>query len=142
MSLRKQLASFKNYKLLFAQLTSVILLAGHSTLYAYLTPFVKTTLGLGGTWISIIYLIFGISALSGGAIGGTLADRFGEKPTILSIIAIFSVTIFLRSIHDICFTHFLNRYGYMGDDELGNHPADAKLPHGCFTRNIKYSNQL
>ena len=93
-SLGKQLASFKNYKLLFAQLTSVILLAGHSTLYAYLTPFVKTTLGLGGTWISIIYLIFGISALSGGAIGGTLADRFGEKPTILSIIAIFSVAIF------------------------------------------------
>ena len=35
-----------------------------------------------------------MSALSGGAIGGTLADRFGEKPTILSIIAIFSVAIF------------------------------------------------
>ena len=93
-SIGKQLASLKNYKLLFAQLTSVILLAGHSTLYTYLTPFVKTTLGLGGTWISIIYLIFGIAALSGGAIGGTLADRFGEKPTILSLIAIFGVAIF------------------------------------------------
>ena len=48
-SVGKQLASLKNYKLLFAQLTTVILLAGHSTLYTYLTPFVKTTLGLDGS---------------------------------------------------------------------------------------------
>ena len=93
-SIGKQLASLKNHRILFAQLTSVIFLTGHSTLYSFLTPFVKTTLGLNGSWISIIYLIFGISALSGGAIGGTLADRFGEKPTILSLIVIFGVAIF------------------------------------------------
>ncbi len=93
-SIGKQLASLKNHRILFAQLTSVIFLTGHSTLYSFLTPFVKTTLGLDGSWISIIYLIFGISALSGGAIGGTLADRFGEKPTILSLIVIFGVAIF------------------------------------------------
>ena len=139
-SIGKQLASLKNYKLLFAQLTSVILLAGHSTLYTYLTPFVKTTLGLGGTWISIIYLIFGIAALSGGAIGGTLADRFGEKPTILSLIAIFGVAIFSIPYTTFRFACFLNRYGYMGDDELGHHTSDAKLSYGRFTRNIKYSN--
>ncbi|HZG72098.1 MAG TPA: MFS transporter [Chondromyces sp.] len=93
-SIGKQLASLKSRKILFAQLTTVVLLAGHTTLYAYLTPFVKTTMGLDGTWVSAIYLIFGISALSGGAIGGTLADWLGAKPTILAIIAIFCFAIF------------------------------------------------
>lgn len=106
-SLGKQLASLKNHRLLFAQLTSVIFLTGHSTLYSFLTPFVKTTLGLDGSWISIIYLIFGISALSGGAIGGALADRFGEKPTILSFIIIFGVAIFSIPYSTFAFPLFL-----------------------------------
>ena len=93
-SLGEQLASLKNRKVLFAQLTSVILLTGHSILYAYLTPFVKKTMVLEGTWVSIIYLIFGISALCGGAVGGTLADRLGAQPTVLAVIAIFGFAIF------------------------------------------------
>jgi MFS transporter, DHA1 family, purine base/nucleoside efflux pump len=94
MSLEKQLASLKNSKILFAQLTTLVLLAGHTILYAYLTPFVKTTMGLDGTWVSVIYLLFGIAALSGGAVGGTLADRFGARPTILATIIIFGFAIF------------------------------------------------
>ncbi|MFD2681970.1 MFS transporter [Bacillus seohaeanensis] len=93
-ALKKQLAALKNRKILFAQLTTVILLAGHTTLYAYLTPFVKTTMGLEGTWVSAIYFIFGLAALSGGVVGGTLADWLGPKPTILATITIFGFAIF------------------------------------------------
>lgn len=93
-SLGKQLATLKSRKVLFAQLTTFLFLAGHLTLYAYLTPFLQTTMGLGGTWISAVYLIFGIAAVAGGGFGGMLSDRFGTKPTILSVIVVFGLAIF------------------------------------------------
>lgn len=90
----KQLATLKNKKIFFAQLTTFLFLAGHTTLYAYLTPFVKATMGIEGTWVSIIYLIFGIAAVSGGGFGGTLADLMGTKRTILTAIIAFGLAIF------------------------------------------------
>jgi DHA1 family purine base/nucleoside efflux pump-like MFS transporter len=90
----KQLRTLKNRKVLFAQLTSFLFLAGHLTLYGYLTPFLKMTLGLDGTWVSIVYLIFGVAAVVGGGFGGMLADRFGTKPVILSVIVFFGLSIF------------------------------------------------
>ncbi|WP_088103099.1 MFS transporter [Halalkalibacter urbisdiaboli] len=89
-----QLRALKDRKVLFAQLTSFLFLAGHLTLYGYLTPFLKIQLGLDGMWVSIVYLIFGVAAVAGGGFGGMLADRFGTKPTILSVIVVFGVTIF------------------------------------------------
>ncbi|GAB3046536.1 MFS transporter [Virgibacillus ainsalahensis] len=93
--LGKQLATLKDRKILFAHLTTFLFLSGHTTLYAYLTPFSKTTMGLEGTWVSIIYLIFGIAAVSGGGVGGTLSDQFGSKRTILTSIVIFGIAIFM-----------------------------------------------
>ncbi|WP_404451704.1 MFS transporter [Virgibacillus necropolis] len=90
----KQLATLKNRKIFFAQSTTFLFLAGHTTLYAYLTPFVKETMGIEGAWISIIYLIFGIAAVSGGGFGGTLADLMGTKRTILIAIIAFGIAIF------------------------------------------------
>ncbi|OZU88870.1 MFS transporter [Virgibacillus indicus] len=94
LSLGRQLATLKDRKILFAHLTTFVFLAGHSILYTYLTPFVKTTMGLDGTWVSIIYLIFGIAAVSGGGIGGTLSDRFGSKRTTLITIIAFGIALF------------------------------------------------
>ncbi|AIF42236.1 MFS transporter [Virgibacillus sp. SK37] len=93
-SLIKQVATLKNRKIFFAQLTTFLFLAGHLTLYAYLTPFLKSTMGLDGTWVSIVYLLFGVAAVFGGGIGGTFADKFGAKPTIIGVIIIFGVAIF------------------------------------------------
>ncbi|MED1204088.1 MFS transporter [Heyndrickxia acidicola] len=92
--LRKQLATLKDRKILFAQITSYLFLAGHLTLYGYLTPFLKESLGLNGNWVSAVYLIFGIAAVAGGGIGGFLADRFGTKRTILGVIIVFAISIF------------------------------------------------
>lgn len=91
--IRMQLRTLKNRKILFAQATSFVMLTGHLTLYGYLTPFLKMKLGLDGTWVSIVYLIFGIAAVVGGGIGGFLADRFGSKRTIISVIIFFAVSM-------------------------------------------------
>jgi MFS transporter, DHA1 family, purine base/nucleoside efflux pump len=93
--LSKQLQTLKNSRILFAQLTSFLFLAGHLTLYAYLTPFLQSTLHLSPTWISIFYFIFGISAVFGGGLGGWMADKWGSKKSILSIVAVFSVVMFI-----------------------------------------------
>jgi len=92
--LKQQLATLKSSKILFAHLTMFLFLAGHMVLYAYFTPFLKTMLGLDGTWVSIVYLIFGVAAITGGGLGGTLADRFGANPVILTVITVFSIAMF------------------------------------------------
>ncbi|QED46598.1 MFS transporter [Cytobacillus dafuensis] len=94
-SIGNQLRTLKNRKILLVQLTSLIFLAGHLTFYGYLTPFLKLEMGLDGTWVSIVYFVFGIAAVVGGGIGGILADRFGTKSTILSVTILFGLSMFL-----------------------------------------------
>ncbi|KQL59162.1 MULTISPECIES: MFS transporter [Bacillaceae] len=89
----QQLRSLKNMKVILIQLTSFLFLAGHLTLYAYLTPFLQS-IGIDGNWISIMYLLFGIAAIIGGGIGGLLSDRFGPQKTIIGIIALFAASLF------------------------------------------------
>ncbi|MFB7305143.1 MFS transporter [Heyndrickxia sporothermodurans] len=105
--IRKQLRTLKNRKILFAQLTSFLFLAGHLTLYGYFTPFLKTALGLNGTWVSMVYLIFGIAAVVGGGLGGWLADRFDLKLTIIGVIIIFGISIILIPYTTFAFPLFL-----------------------------------
>ena len=93
--IKEQIRTLNNPKILFAQLTSFLFLAGHLTLYGYLTPFLKSALGLSGTWVSIAYLLFGIAAVLGGGAGGVLSDRFGTKPTVLGIIMVFGLSLFV-----------------------------------------------
>ncbi|OCA91957.1 MFS transporter [Pseudobacillus wudalianchiensis] len=91
---KDQLRTLKEGKILLAQLISFLFLAGHLTLYGYLTPFLKSSMHLDGTWVSAVYFIFGVAAVLGGGLGGVLADRFGTKQTILSVLILFAVTLF------------------------------------------------
>ncbi|SFE73480.1 MFS transporter [Alteribacillus iranensis] len=94
-SLRQQLATLRMRPVLFAQLTSFIFFVGHYTLYGYLTPFSKMTMGLDGTWVSIVYLVFGVAAVTGGGLGGMLSDRLGSRRTILFVVAMFAISLFV-----------------------------------------------
>lgn len=105
--LKKQLAALTNRKVFFALLTTCIFLAGHTTLYAYLKPFLQTTMDLSTNWISIVYFLFGIAAVSGAAVGGAFSDRFGTKPTIFGVIIILLATIFSISFTTAALPVFL-----------------------------------
>src|SRR5699024_89920 len=93
-SIKDQLATLKNRKIFFGQSITFLFMTGHTILYAYLTPFSKTALVVVGTWVSIIYLIFGVAAVSGGGIGGALSDTIGAKRTIMLTTILFVLTIF------------------------------------------------
>ncbi|MEC0232367.1 MFS transporter [Paenibacillus alba] len=93
--LRQQLASLKNKRIIFTHMISILMLTGHLTLYAYLTPFLQEVLHLGPSSISLFYFLFGIAAVSGGGIGGWITDRFGPKKSIFFIVSSFAVMMVL-----------------------------------------------
>jgi len=99
--LRQQLASLKNGKIIFGQLISVLMLTGHLTLYAYLTPFLQETLHLGPSVLSLFYLLFGIAAVLGGGFGGWVTDKFGAEKSILAIVSVFAVIMFLMPLSTV-----------------------------------------
>ena len=93
--LRKQLASLKHSKIVSAHLVTVLMLAGHYTLYAYFTPFLQATLHLDPLWVSIAYFVFGAASVTGGGVGGWLADRWGVTMSMPFVVATFGLMMFL-----------------------------------------------
>lgn len=105
--LKTQLKAIASPKLGAAHLATMFMLAGHYTLYAYFTPFLETTLQLDATWISIAYFIFGIAAVSGGALGGSLGDKIGPPKSILLVISLFALVLFLLPFSTVSIYLFL-----------------------------------
>lgn len=95
LTLREQLVTLKNHRILFAHATTFFFLAGHFTFYAFLTPYSKTILQFDGFTISIMYLIYGIAAVSGGGLAGMLSDSIGIKKTLLTTIGLLGLSLLL-----------------------------------------------
>ncbi|MGG0180659.1 MFS transporter [Bacillus tropicus] len=111
LSIREQIATLKDKKIVSAQSTSFLFLTGHLTLYAYLTPFLKDVMHVEANWISVFYFIFGIAAVLGGGLGGWLADKWGSKKSIISIIIVFACAIFLLPMMTFSFPLFIMMMG-------------------------------
>ncbi|WP_019419629.1 MFS transporter [Paenibacillus sp. OSY-SE] len=94
-SLRKQLSSLKNAKLVSGHLISYLMLTGHLTLYAYFTPYLQTTFQLSPGATSLVYFLFGLAAVSGGGLGGLFADKWGTSRSMLLIVSCFAVAMFI-----------------------------------------------
>lgn len=114
--LKTQLKSLRNPKIASAHVVTALTLAGHYTVYAYLTPFMETLLHLNSFQISISYFIFGIAAVSGGLIGGILSDKLGSTKSILIIVGTFIAVMFVlpwSTIHLYVFTFVLFIWGIL-----------------------------
>ena len=62
-------------------------------------------------WISVFYFIFGIAAVIGGGFGGWLADKWGSKKSIISIIIVFACAIFILPLMTFSFPLFIIMMG-------------------------------
>lgn len=105
--LTQQLKAVASAKIGTAHLATMFMLAGHYTVYAYFTPFLETNLQLSSFWVSVCYLVFGIAAVSGGAIGGTMSDSIGSKKSIIIVISAFAAVLFLLPLTTFSLIIFL-----------------------------------
>ncbi|MFW5433950.1 MFS transporter [Paenibacillus apiarius] len=94
-SLRMQMSSLKNAKLVSGHLISYLMLTGHLTMYAYFTPYLQTTFQLSPGATSVVYFLFGLAAVSGGGLGGWLADKWGTSRSMLVIVSCFALAMFI-----------------------------------------------
>src|SRR5699024_7362138 len=93
--LKQQILTLKDHRVLFAHFTTFFFLAGHFTLYGFLTPYAKDVVGFSAMTISVLYFIYGIAAVSGGGLSGILADKFGVRKTLLTVISLLVVCLFV-----------------------------------------------
>ncbi len=92
---KSQIKALSHPKIIMTQSVSILFYVGHLTLYAYLTPFLQTTMNLTGDSLSIMYLILGVAAIFGSWFGGYASDRFGTRKTIIVVISLFATMLFM-----------------------------------------------
>ncbi|MEH7225396.1 MFS transporter [Bacillus sp. JJ1566] len=93
--LKQQLKTLKNHKITLGLTTTFLYMTGHTVMYAYFKPYLETTTDFNATWISVIYFIFGFAAVSGGGLGGVLADLLGSRKTMVISLVVFSAVFFI-----------------------------------------------
>ncbi|MBU6080330.1 MULTISPECIES: MFS transporter [Allobacillus] len=93
--LKAQINALSNPKIIMTQSISILFYVGHLSLYAYLTPFLQTTMNLTGDSLTIMYLILGVAAIFGSWSGGYASDRFGTKKTIIVVLSLFATMLFM-----------------------------------------------
>ncbi|RQW20279.1 MFS transporter [Bacillus sp. C1-1] len=93
--LSTQLRALRKPTILLVHSVSILFFIGHLTLYAFLTPFLQSTLHVSGNALSFLYLLFGIAAICGSWFGGYASDRFGNRQTMVVVLAFFAFVLFI-----------------------------------------------
>ncbi|WP_300060367.1 MFS transporter [uncultured Roseobacter sp.] len=81
-TLRALAQALQRPDLAVALLFTVLFMGGVWTLYTFFGPFFEYRLGIGGTGLGVLLLVFGIGAVFGNALGGRLTDRIGPDRTL------------------------------------------------------------
>lgn len=97
-TIREQFQAIKHIKIASAHTMMIFAIGGHYLFYAYLTPYLEQYYGLSASQTSIIYFIFGFSAIAGGFIGGILSDKINPRRAVIAIVATFLVTLLCISL--------------------------------------------
>ncbi|MED1796277.1 MFS transporter [Brevibacillus nitrificans] len=94
-SLRTQLGTLKSSKILSVHFVSILQMTGQFTIYAYITPYLQTTMGLSAPIISLVLLVYGLAGIAGGWIGGWSSDKLGPRKTIILTLVLHAAAILL-----------------------------------------------
>lgn len=73
----------KSFRLVSAQLVSILMIGGHFVLFAYLTPYLLEAVHVSSQRIIWAMLAFGLAGMTGGYLGGLLADKLSPRLAIV-----------------------------------------------------------
>jgi DHA1 family inner membrane transport protein len=82
-SLRERLALAKRSDMLAVLATSVLTVAGTFTVYTYLGVFLTEVAEIGPQGLALVLLGFGLASAAGAWLGGTTADHWGARHTVI-----------------------------------------------------------
>jgi predicted MFS family arabinose efflux permease len=82
-SLGERLALARRFDVLAVLATSVLTVAGTFTVYTYLGAFLTAVAGLGPQGLALMLLGFGLASAIGTRLGGSAADRWGARPSVI-----------------------------------------------------------
>ncbi|MDH4866609.1 MFS transporter [Alcaligenes nematophilus] len=104
LSYRRHLA---NGRLLAAQGVSILMIAGHFALFAYLLPYLLHVAAVPPDWAAYAFGVMGLAGVFGGYLGGRLADRM-PAPLALNLVP----ALYLGSLVSLPF--LLNHLPWLG----------------------------
>ncbi|MDH0303167.1 MULTISPECIES: MFS transporter [unclassified Pseudomonas] len=81
-ALGSYLRHLRDSRLVAAQAVSLLMIAGHFTVFAYLAPYAQHVAQMPVQWLAAVFAAFGIAGVSGGYVGGWMADRLGAGKAI------------------------------------------------------------
>jgi predicted MFS family arabinose efflux permease len=91
-SIRERLAVTRQVPLLTGFLATTLWAAGAYAVYAYLAPYLATVTGIDATRVGIAFFAWGVSAVIGLFLGGTLSDRFGPRAVMIPAFAFLTLS--------------------------------------------------
>ncbi|MDL2408244.1 MFS transporter [Rhizobium calliandrae] len=97
---RLYLAHFRDRRQMMAQCVSILFIAGHFTLFSYLTSYAASKGFSGPGWEALLYAVFGSSGVAGGMLAGTLSDLAGRRLALVASPAIYLVTTLLLCVSE------------------------------------------
>ncbi|MBB6304917.1 MULTISPECIES: MFS transporter [Rhizobium] len=85
---------------MMAQCVSILFIAGHFTLFSYLTSYAASKGFFGPHWEAFLYAVFGSSGMAGGVLAGILSDLAGRRLALVASPAIYLVTTLLLCVSE------------------------------------------
>ncbi|HEV7307172.1 MFS transporter [Ensifer sp.] len=82
-ALPRYLDHLRKPPLVAGQCVSILMIGGHFVLFAFLGPYLVQIAGVATENIAIAFAVLGVAGVSGGYLGGWLADRFSPRTVLL-----------------------------------------------------------
>jgi predicted MFS family arabinose efflux permease len=97
-TIRERLAVIRQVPLLLGFLVTMLWATGAYTVYTYFTPYLTTVTQIDGTHIGVAFFVWGVSAVIGLFLGGTLSDRFGSRAVTIPAFAFLTLSFLGLSV--------------------------------------------
>jgi predicted MFS family arabinose efflux permease len=82
-SISERLAVVRQTPVLIGLLVTALWATGAYTVYTFFTPYLTAVTGIDGAHVGIAFFVWGVAAVTGLFLGGTLSDRFGPRAVMI-----------------------------------------------------------